>query len=238
VVVVTGAGRGIGEGVARRLAADGFYVVIADRDQEPAASVAADLGADVAEAHAIDVTDRAAVLAFFADLDARLGRVDAVVNCAMWLRYVPIEEVDEDLLDGMYAIGVKAAFWSAQGAIPIMKRQGSGAIVNFSSPAATRGVAGSSVYSAVKGAVSGLTQQQAKELGPVGIRVNGIVPGAVPTPGARSVVDDKGYEIRKQGKALGRLAEPADIAGAVSYLLSDSASYVNGHLLTVDGGAL
>jgi NAD(P)-dependent dehydrogenase (short-subunit alcohol dehydrogenase family) len=99
-------------------------------------------------------------------------------------------------------------------------------------------VAGSSVYSAVKGAVSGLTQQQAKELGPVGIRVNGIVPGAVPTPGARSVVDDKGYEIRKKGNALGRLAEPADIAGAVSYLLSDSASYVNGHLLTVDGGAL
>ena len=74
------------------------------------------------------------------------------------------------------------------------------------------------------------------ELGPDGIRVNGVIPGAVPTPGARQVVDDDGYEVRRKMSALGRLAEPADIAGAVAYLVSPGARFVTGHLLAVDGG--
>jgi NAD(P)-dependent dehydrogenase (short-subunit alcohol dehydrogenase family) len=235
VAVVTGGGRGIGEGIVRRLNADGWYVVIADRDASPADDVVASLGDGAAEAHVVDVTDRAAVFAFFADLAQRLGRVDAVINNAMWVRYAPIEEIDETVLDGMFAVGVKAAFWTTQAAVPLMRAGGGGAIVNMSSPAATRGVTGSSAYSAVKGAVSSLVWQSARELGPQGIRVNGIIPGAVPTPGARQVVDDEGYELRRTMNALGRLATPDDIAGAVSFLLSPSASYVNGHLLAVDG---
>lgn len=236
VVVVTGAGRGIGEGIAERLAADGWYVVAVDRDGESVAVVAARLGAERAESHALDVTDRAAVFDLFADLDARLGRVDAVVNNAMWVHYAPIEEVTEDKLDGMFAIAVKASFWTMQAARPIMAREGGGVIVNTSSPAATRGVAGSSAYSAVKGAVSSLTWQAARELGPDGIRVNGIIPGAVPTPGARQVVDDEGYEVRRRMSSLGRLASPADIAAGVAFLVSPDAAFVTGHLLAVDGG--
>jgi NAD(P)-dependent dehydrogenase (short-subunit alcohol dehydrogenase family) len=236
VAVVTGGGRGIGEGIARRLADEDWYVVIVDRDPQTAGALAAELGAERAEAQSVDVTDREAVIALFSDLDARLGRVDAVVNNAMWVRYAPIAEITEDTLDGMWAIAVKAAFWTTQAATPIMAREGGGAIVNMSSPAATRGVDGSSAYSAVKGAVSSFTWQAARELGPQGIRVNGIIPGAVPTPGAKLVVDDAGYEVRKKMNALGRLATPDDIAGGVAFLVSPAASYVNGHLLAVDGG--
>jgi NAD(P)-dependent dehydrogenase (short-subunit alcohol dehydrogenase family) len=235
VAVVTGGGRGIGEGISRRLADDGWYVVIVDRDPDTAGSVAAELGDGRAEARSVDVTDREAVLALFADLDLRLGRVDAVVNNAMWVRYAPIVETSEDTLDGMFAIAVKAAFWTIQAAYPIMLRNGGGVIVNMSSPAATRGVDGSSAYSAVKGAVTSLTWQAARELGRHGIRVNGIIPGAVPTPGAREVVDEAGYEIRKKMNALGRLATPTDIANAVAFLVSPDAAYINGHLLAVDG---
>lgn len=233
VAVVTGAGRGIGEGIATRLVADGWYVVAVDRDPGTVGALADSLSD--CEAQTVDVTDRAQVGALFADLESRLGRVDAVVNNAMWVHYAPIVEMTEDKLDGMFAIAVKAAFWTIQAAQPIMKRNGGGVIVNMSSPAATRGIAGSSAYSAVKGAVSSLTWQAAKELGPDGIRVNGIIPGAVPTPGARMVVDDEGYELRRTLNALGRLATPEDIAAGVAFLVSPDASYVNGHLLAVDG---
>lgn len=236
VAIVTGAGRGIGEAIAERLVADGWYVVAVDRDLDTVAAVAARLGEANVEAQVIDVTDRAAVFRLFGEVDARRRRVDAVVNNAMSVHYAPINEMTEDALDGMFGIGVKAAFWTTQAALPIMQREGGGVIVNMSSPAATRGLAGSSAYSAVKGAVSSFTWQAAKELGPLGIRVNGIVPGAVQTPGARELVDDEGYELRRRMSALGRLAEPADIAEGVAFLVSPAAGFVTGHLLAVDGG--
>jgi NAD(P)-dependent dehydrogenase (short-subunit alcohol dehydrogenase family) len=240
VAVVTGAGQGIGRATAMRLAADGYHVVAVDIDPGSSAEAAAAIAAagHRGERLSLDVTDRVAVLDAFASIANRVGRVDAVVNCAMWLRYAPIAEMDEELIDGMVAIGLKSLVWTTQGALPAMRAQGSGAFVHMSSPAATKGVPGSGIYSAVKGAVTSLTRQQALELAPDGIRVNAVVPGAVPTPGARRVVDDDGYEIRRRMTPLGRLGTAEDIAAGISYLVSDDASFVTGHLLAVDGGVL
>jgi NAD(P)-dependent dehydrogenase (short-subunit alcohol dehydrogenase family) len=218
VAVVTGAGRGIGAAVAARLTADGLQVVAIDR--EP--------GTDLT----LDVTDRAAVLQALGALE----RLDVVVNCAMWIRYEPIEEVEEDTVDGMLAVGLKACLWTTQAALPAMRAQGGGVIVHMASPAALHGFPTAGVYSAVKGAVASFTRQSAVELAPAGIRVNALVPGAIPTPGARAVVDDAGYDLRRARTPLGRLGTPEDIAGAVSFLASEDASFMTGQLLVVDGG--
>lgn len=240
VAVVTGAGRGIGRAVAVRLAKDGFHVVAADLDapgaQETAEAIRETGGQ--AEALVLDVTDRAAVQDAFDGLHRRLGRVDALVNNAMWITYAPLVDFDEKAVDGMFGIGVKAAIWTMQAAIPLMKAQGSGAIVNLSSPAAVRSVPGGALYAAVKGAVTSLTLQSAGELGADGIRVNAVMPGSVPTEGARAVVDDSGFELRKARTPVGRLGRPEDIAGAVAFLVSADADFVTGHVLAADGGFL
>jgi len=240
VAIVTGAGRGIGRATAERLAADGFAVVVVDIDAANAEAVAAGIRDAGGAAHelALDLTQRDRVFAEFAGIAERLGRIDAVVNAAMRVDYRPIQDFDETSIDALLGIALKAVLWTTQAALPVMLRQGEGSIVTFSSPAATRGVAGSSIYSAAKGAISSLTWQLAGELGPQGIRVNGIIPGAVPTEGARAVVDEAGYEARRKGTALGRLATPQEIASGVAFLLSPDAAYVNGHLLAIDGKLL
>jgi NAD(P)-dependent dehydrogenase (short-subunit alcohol dehydrogenase family) len=218
VAVVTGAGRGIGEAVAARLAADGFRVVGIDR--LPGAELTLDVG------------DRDAVLAAFASLD----RVDVVVNSAMWIRYAHIAEVEEETVDAMLAVGLKSLFWTTQAALEPMRAAGGGSIVHFASPAALHGFPTAGVYSAIKGAVASFTRQSAVELAPDNIRVNAVVPGAVPTPGAREVVDDAGYEYRRQRTPLGRLGTPEDIAAGVAFLASPDASFMTGQLLVLDGG--
>lgn len=240
VAVVTGAGRGIGRAVAARLAKDGFHVVAADLDAHGAQDTAEAIRetGGQAEVLVLDVTDRAAVQDAFDGIHRRLGRVDALVNNAMWITYAPLVDFDEKAVDGMFGIGVKAAIWTMQAAIPLMKAQGSGAIVNLSSPAAVRSVPGGALYAAVKGAVTSLTLQSAGELGADGIRVNAVIPGSVPTEGARAVVDDSGFELRKARTPVGRLGRPEDIAGAVAFLVSADADFVTGHVLAADGGFL
>ena len=240
VAIVTGAGRGIGAAVARRLAADGLHVVVADIDQFGAVAVAQqidELGGS-AEPVVLDVSHRAAVTERVDEVVERHGRLDVVVNNAMWIRYGELTDMDEDVIDRMVGVGLKGVIWMTQAAVPTMRSAGSGCIVNVSSPAAVRATHGASIYAAVKGAVSSLTWQMSSELGRHGIRVNAVVPGAVPTEGAQQLVDEEGYELRRERTPLGRLGRPEDIAGAVAFLVSDHASFVNGHLLTVDGGLI
>jgi NAD(P)-dependent dehydrogenase (short-subunit alcohol dehydrogenase family) len=239
VAVVTGAGRGIGEAIARRLASDGLHVVVADLVGATAAAVSSSIddGGGSSEPRELDVARRDAVMQTFEEIADRHGRIDVVVNNAMWIRYGPLSAMDEETVDRMIAVGLKAVVWTTQAALPHLKAS-HGCIVNVSSPAAVRATVGAGIYSAVKGAISSLTWQMSAELGPEGVRVNAVVPGAVPTEGARALVDEAGYELRRARTPLGRLGRPEDLANAVSFLVSDDASFVTGHLLAVDGGLL
>ena len=154
----------------------------------------------------------------------------------MWIRYEPIEAVRDESFDRMLGAGLKAPVWAAQALLAHRDPKRPAGIVNFSSPAADQGYPNTAIYSAVKGAIVTLTRSLAVELGPVGIRVNAVTPGAVPTPGARAVVDEAGYELRRRKTPLGRLGREEDVANLIAFLFSSEADFINGAILHVDGG--
>lgn len=238
VVLITGGGRGIGLATARAFAKEEAIVGIAEIDAVTAAAAAAEieLGGGSARAFAVDVGQREAVLDAAAKLAAEFGRLDTVVNNAMWIRYEPVSEVREESFDRMLAVGLKSLMWGAQAALLHMDATRGGAIVNLASPVADIGVKNAAVYSAVKGAVGALTRQFAVEFGSRKIRVNAVAPGAIPTPGARSVVDESGYEARRLRTPLARLGEAGEIAAAIVFLASPDALFITGEILHVDGG--
>ena len=164
------------------------------------------------------------------------GRIDAVVNNAAFLRYEPIEDVTEDTVDMMLGAGFKSAVWGAQALLRHMDPERGGGIINMSSPVAFRGYPTTSIYSAIKGAVTALTRTLAAELGPRKVRVNAVAPGSVPTPGAVGLNDPAEYERRSRTIPLRRLGRESDIDKAVAFLLSDEAEFINGTVLNVDGG--
>jgi NAD(P)-dependent dehydrogenase (short-subunit alcohol dehydrogenase family) len=238
VILVTGAGRGLGRATAELLAKSGAAVGVADIDEtsshEVTSVVAARGGISVPLAG--DVSDRDVFMGLADQLAQRCGRIDGIVNAAMWIRYEPVAEVRDDAFERMLGVGLKAPVWSAQALLAHRDSTRPASIVNFSSPAADQGYPNTSIYAAVKGAVRTITRSLAVELGPQGIRVNAVTPGAVPTPGARAVVDDAGYELRRRKTPLGRLGREEDIANLVAFLFSSEADFINGAILHVDGG--
>lgn len=235
VALVTGAGRGIGAAVSRRLADAGYDVVVTDRIATMAADTASELGPRT-EAHELDVTDRDAVGALVADVVARKGGIDLAVNNAMWIRYAELDAVTELDVDRMLGVGVKGPLWLSQAVAGPMREAGGGSIVNIASLAAYLGTPRAAVYSAVKGAVVSLTQQLASDLGRDGIRVNAIAPGTIETPGATAAMSDGDRAYRLQRAPLGRLGTPADVAEAVLYLGGPASAFVTGQVLRLDGG--
>jgi 3-oxoacyl-[acyl-carrier protein] reductase len=239
VAVVTGAGGGIGRAIGRLFASEGATVACVDVDEttcDETARLIEEAGGR-ARAYTVDLSSRSQTHGLFAAADRQLGRLDVLVNNAMWIRYDPIEEVQEDVVDRMFGIGLKALFWAIQGAIPALSRRG-GSIINLSSIAAVRGSPNRLVYCTVKGGVAAMTLECAAELGPRQIRVNAIAPGAVLNPGTVARLGPELIKLRIDTTPLGRLGTPEDMAAVALFLASDDSRFVTGTLIPVDGGRL
>lgn len=239
VAFITGGGRGIGRAIGLAFASEGAVVGIADIDRASAEAAVADItrASGAARAFVIDASHREAVLDASDRLVSEFGRLDIVVNSAISFRYEPVGEIREETWDRMTAVGLKSLIWGAQAADRHMVAERGGVIINFSSPTAERGHSGTAVYSAIKGAVGALTRALAVEFAPRRIRVNAICPGAIPTPGARALVDDAGYEFRRKKTPLGRLGTAEEIGAAAVYLASSDGAFITGEVMHVDGGA-
>jgi NAD(P)-dependent dehydrogenase (short-subunit alcohol dehydrogenase family) len=240
VAVVTGGARGIGLAVSQRLAEAGAEVVVADLAADGATSAAAGIPKGRAEGVSLDVTDRAAVDALVADVVARHGRLDILVNNAGI--YPPTGDVLEfrnEQLDQVLNVNVSGALNATRAAANAMT--GGGAIVNVISTSGFRASLGTSAYVISKHALVGLTRSMAIELGPRGIRVAGVAPENVDTPGAREVADRlkaTGYGAVPRRDMFGRTAVADDIARVVLFLASDLAAWVSGSVIPVDAARL
>jgi len=236
---VTGAARGIGFVIAEHLAAQGARVACLDVSERRLQSVMAKLGGagSAIRGYHCDVSSRSDVAAVFAriasDFDAP---VKVLVNNAMWTRFQPLAEIDDETMERTIAVGLKSLVFTMQAAVPGMKVSGGGSIVNFSSVGALRPVENSIVYAAVKSAVLGLTRAAAVELGKHRIRVNAVLPGMIGTEAALGNFDEATLERRRSRIPLGRFGEPAEIAEAVGFLASESSLYVQGSSFAIDGG--
>ncbi|MXO70414.1 SDR family NAD(P)-dependent oxidoreductase [Alteraurantiacibacter buctensis] len=239
-ILISGAGRGLGEGIARRLAAEGAIVGVADINGASALAVAESILAEGGQAfsYGADCGSRDAFFQLAEDFAADAGPLRAVINNASVLVYEPIEDVTEATLDRMLSAGLKSVFWGVQAFLAHRDQNQTGNILNYSSPVAYRGRPNTGAYTTIKAGIAGLTKVLAGELGPRGIRVNAIAPGSVPTPATEGFVTAEQYEQRAKGIPLRRNGTPQDVASAAAFLLSDEASFINGAMLAVDGGII
>ncbi|MEO6151557.1 MAG: SDR family oxidoreductase [Croceibacterium sp.] len=239
-ILISGAGRGLGEGIARHLAKEGARVGVVDINGDTARAVAravTDAGG-TAFAYQADVGGRQAFLDVAAAFASDTGPLRAVINNASVLVYEPIEAVTEDTLDRMLSAGLKSVFWGVQAFLAHRDEAAPGNILNYSSPVAYRGRPNTGAYTTIKAGIAGLTKVLAGELGPRGIRVNAIAPGSVPTPATQGFVTPEQYEQRAKNIPLRRNGTPEDVAKAVSFLLSDEAAFITGAMLAIDGGII
>jgi 3alpha(or 20beta)-hydroxysteroid dehydrogenase len=243
VAVVTGASRGMGEATVRRFAREGARVVLADRRDDLGAAVAAsineELGDVVAAYVPTDVTSPEAWTALAHHATSRFGRLDVLVNNAGIIRVQPLLDTTPELFHQVLDTNLFSAFLGTKAAAVIMAAHGGGSIINVSSPQGIEGRAGMSAYSASKFGVRGFTRTAAIELGPLGIRVNCVIPGPIRTAMTqRKGWTDEQYDEAYGGYPLGRMGWPDEVASLTLFLASDEASYCTGADFVADGGVL
>ena len=242
IAIVTGAGNGIGRAIARQLAQEGAAVGVADIDEAGGRQTVAMLAEAGARAHFVrtDIADYASVEAAFAEVAGTLGPVTLLVNNAAFSDAGSLESISLESWHREIDINLNGTYHCIRAMVPTMKERG-GAIVNIASVNGLR-YFGNPSYSAAKAGIINLTQAVASEYGPLGIRCNAGCPGSVRTDTTTwRIRQEKDPEIFKKVSRwypLGRVAEPDDIAEAVVFLGSPAAAYINGAVLTVDGGLM
>ncbi len=238
--IITGGGSGIGEAISRRLARDGAALAIVDLNGDAGQAVAASIASagGAAIGLTVDVTDRTAVDNVVDQVRSRLGRPTILVNSAGVATFEPFLAVSAESWDRLLAVNLTGTFHSCQAVIPFMVEEGWGRIVNISSSSVHSGVARMSHYVAAKSGVVGLTKSLALEFARNGITVNTIAPGFIDTPMSRASAAKRGVSDEQALAAtpVGRRGQPADIAAACGFLVSDEASYITGQLIGVNGG--
>ncbi|MFD0667159.1 SDR family NAD(P)-dependent oxidoreductase [Ramlibacter sp. MAHUQ-53] len=237
VCLVTGGAQGIGEACARRFAADGAFVVVADIDDDRGRAVAADVGATYVHC---DVGDKAQADACIAQVIALHGRLDILVNNAGIFKAAEFLEVTEADFDAVLRVNLKGAFLMGQAAAREMARSGGGSIVNMSSVNGMLAIPNIASYNVSKGGINQLTRVMALSLADHGIRVNAVAPGTIATElAAKAVLTSEEARMKIMSRTpMKRLGTPAEIADAVAWLASDAASYVTGEIVVVDGGRM
>ena len=243
VIIVTGSGGGIGEGIAKRLAAEGAQIVVNDIQPALGEKVAADIVAAGGQAIfvAADVTQSDQVQALVQAAVTHFGRLDVMVNNAGWThRNRPALEVPEDEFDRCYAVNMKSIYLSTIHATPVFRQLGGGSFINIASTAGVRPRPGLTWYNGSKGAVITTSKSLAAELGPDNIRVNCINPVFNPDTGLSAEFAGGPVDETRRAKflatiPLGRFSTALDVANAALYLSSDEAAFISGVCIEVDG---
>jgi NAD(P)-dependent dehydrogenase (short-subunit alcohol dehydrogenase family) len=241
VAVVNGASRGIGEAIARGLAACGAQLVLTSRSQESvqevADSIVGDGGRAVARACHAGKLDE--IEALFGFIRKEFERVDILINNAATNPYYgPAAGLSPVAFDKTVQVNLKGPYFMTSAAIPLMIESGGGSVVNVASVAALKTLPGQAVYSMTKAGLISLTRSFASEYGQQGIRVNAILPGVVKTRFASAMTEDPSIQKWLSRLPVPRAGEPDEMVAGVLYLVSDQASYTTGTTLVMDGGAL